>query len=236
MTEMDPVHVPAAYGLVMERIERAIHLGMYAPGDRLPPERQLSEHLGVARATVREAMQVLRARGYVESRRGTKGGWFVMSPDASLERLRRQVRDSLSALDDILDFRIAVEGAAARLAALRRSDEDLRRIRGTVEDMGRSRDVPQFRRADSAFHLAIAQAASNPMLHDATVDARATMFIMLDAIGFEVLLENSLNAHRRILRGIELADEAEAERAAIEHIETTRRELHDLVRKGEEER
>jgi DNA-binding FadR family transcriptional regulator len=201
---------------------------MYAPGDRLPPERELSEHLGVSRATVREAMRVLQAKGCVESRRGTKGGWFVSAPGVSLSRLRRQLRDAAPAMEDILDFRVAVDGAAARLAAARRTTAAIEQMQSAVEEMRHSRDVPGFRRADTAFHLAVAAAARNPMLYEAVVDARSTMFFLVDAIGFDVLLENSLRAHERIHDAIARADACEAERAAIEHVETTRRELHEL--------
>lgn len=228
MTVLQPVRLPAASGLVIERIQRAINLGMYAPGDRLPPERELSEHLGVSRATVREAMHVLQAKGYVKSRRGTKGGWFISAPSESLDRLRRRLQDVGSAVDDILDFRNVVDGATARLAALRRTPEAIEQMRASVEDMRRSQNLPAFRRADTAFHLTVAAAARNPMLYEAVVDARATMFFLLDAIGFEVLLESSLCAHERILEAIERADASEAERAAADHVETTRREFYQL--------
>lgn len=230
MTELQPVQLPPAYGLVMERIQRAIHLGMYAPGDRLPPERELSEHLGVSRATVREAMHVLQAKGYVKSRRGTKGGWFISAPERSLDRLRRRLQEVGTAVDDILDFRSVVDGATARLAALRRTSQAIEQMRTSVEDMRCSQSVPDFRRADTAFHLTIAAAARNPMLYQAVVDARSTMFFLVDAIGFDVLLESSLHAHERILETIERADAPEAERAAADHVETTRREFHQLFR------
>jgi len=73
--------------------------------------------------------------------------------------------------------------------------------------------------ANSAFHLPLAAAARNPMLQSAIEDARAAMFLMADAIGFDVVLDTSLNS-----------DEQKAERSPAEHIEI-RRELYDVVRK-----
>src|SRR5712691_7348558 len=74
---MERIEPSPVYELVVERIRRAIHIGTYVPGDRLPPERALAEQLGVSRTTVREAIRVLEGQGYVETRRGSTGGLTV---------------------------------------------------------------------------------------------------------------------------------------------------------------
>src|SRR5947209_17134006 len=106
----------------------------------------MAEHLRVSRVTVREAMRVLAAKGYVTSRRGIKGGWFVMPPESALEDLRRKAHESIPALNDILDFRVAVEGAAARLAALRRTEVDMGRLQASIDAMRDHPGLPGFRR------------------------------------------------------------------------------------------
>jgi DNA-binding FadR family transcriptional regulator len=220
------VEPTAVHELVLDRIRRAIHLGVYAPGDRLPPEREMAEHLQVSRVTVREAMRVLEARGYVRSRRGIKGGWFVTSTQGVLDELRRRAVESIPALLDILDFRVAVEGAAARLAAERRSQGDIERMQAAIDEMRAHPDMPGFRRADSAFHLAVAEAARNRMLRESIEEARITMFLLPDALGVGILLDNSLREHTCILAAIAAGDAAAAEQAAIDHIETTRQEVY----------
>src|SRR5262249_30091725 len=70
-------HVPV-YGLVVDKLRRAIHNGSFVPGDKFPPERELSKQLGVSRASVREAIRVLEGEGYVETRRGASGGIIVL--------------------------------------------------------------------------------------------------------------------------------------------------------------
>jgi DNA-binding FadR family transcriptional regulator len=223
---LDPVEPAAVHELVLDRIRRAIHLGVYAPGDRLPPERELADRLHVSRVTVREAMQVLEAKGYVKSRRGIKGGWFVISMESAIEDLRRRAHQSVPALHDILDFRLAVESAAARLAAQRRTDGDLDTMRAAIEEMREHPSLPGFRRADSAFHLAIADAARNTMLRESIEEARVTMFLIPDALGVDILLDTSLREHADILQAIAARDPSGAERAAVKHIESTRQELH----------
>src|SRR5215469_11104221 len=70
-------HVPV-YGLVVDQLRRAIHNGSFVPGDKFPPERELSKQLGVSRASVREAIRVLEGEGYVETKRGASGGIMVL--------------------------------------------------------------------------------------------------------------------------------------------------------------
>lgn len=222
-----------AHDAVLERIQRAIYLGLYGPGDRLPPERELAKHLGVSRATVREALQVLAAKGYLQPRRGMKGGWFVESVQEAPAHLRRKIRESLPALDDILDYRLAIEGMTARLAAQRRTDSDLNWMRAAVAAMRESTDLPSFRRADSHFHLAIADAARNSMLRDAIETARVTMFLLTDAAGFEVLLDSSVRGHQRILAAIERGEARAAEEECGAHIEVTRAELRRILAEEE---
>src|SRR6266436_5989224 len=125
---MERIEPSPVYELVVERIRRAIHIGTYVPGDRLPPERTLAEQLGVSRTTVREAIRVLEGQGYVEIRRGATGGVIMLDRGQTEERLGLIIRERLPELEEIVDFRIAVESRAARLAALRRTAADLKKL------------------------------------------------------------------------------------------------------------
>jgi GntR family transcriptional repressor for pyruvate dehydrogenase complex len=226
----EPVEIVAAYQLVVERLRRAIHLGQYVPGDRLPSERKLAESLGVSRVTVREALRVLQGEGYVETRRGAMGGPFVVPQAEPTERLREILRDRRQEFESLMDFRIVVEGGSARLAAERSTDEDLARMRGAIEDMTTSENLFRFRQADSAFHLAVANAAANPMLRDAIENARAAMFLPMDSLQQELHLGEWVRRHRDLLRAIEARDAGAAARATRRHIEHNRAEIRALLR------
>jgi GntR family transcriptional regulator, transcriptional repressor for pyruvate dehydrogenase complex len=225
----EPVEITAAYQLVVERLRRAIHLRQYVPGDRLPSERKLAESLGVSRMTVREALRVLQGEGYVESRRGAAGGPFIVPMTQPADRLRAILGERQEEFESILDFRIVVEGGAARLAAERRTDADLDRLRAALDDMRSSSGLAMFRRADSAFHLAIANAAANPMLREAIERARAAMFLPMDALEQEVPLRHWVNAHNQLLAAIEGHDAGTAERAMARHVERNRTEIRALL-------
>jgi GntR family transcriptional regulator len=88
---------PPAYAQIEERVSEAISTGDLRPGDRLPPERQLAEELGVSRMTLRQALEALGRRGLVRRRVGRRGGTFVAEPKierdmTALAGLTEQIR------------------------------------------------------------------------------------------------------------------------------------------------
>lgn len=226
---IEPVVQVAAYELVVDQLRKAVHLGTFAPGDRLPSERDLAKQLGVSRVTVREAIRVLETQGYVESRRGATGGLIVLDQQQTREEVKRRLREEWDKFENILDFRLANECAAARIVARRHAEVDLRRIRSTLSEMREGNVLAQLRRADSTFHLAIAEATRNPLLREAVETGRTTMFLPADALSFEVVFGNSMEDHRRILTAIEGSDPEGAAAAMQAHIETTRRQLSAIL-------
>ncbi len=234
---IEPVVTAAAYELVAERIQRAIYLGQYMPGDRLPSERLLAQQLGVSRTTLREAIRMLEVRGYVKSHRGAAGGLIVTIPQEPLEILKHRLREYLASFEELLEFRLAIESAASRLAALRRTNEDLTKLKRAIDDMRVSTTLPQFRRADNAFHLAIADAARNSRFRQAIEDARLAMLVPFDVLlDSEVLRLAQGNEHIQILAAIQSANPQEAEEAMAAHLARTRHELHVVLEIEEDQR
>lgn len=220
-------HAPV-YGLVVEQIRRAIHIGTYIPGDKLPPERELAKKLGVSRTTVREAIRVLEGEGYVESRRGATGGVIVLDRGQTEQRAARIIKEKLPELEEVVEFRLAVECRAARLAAIRRTDEDLVRLTDAFEHMEPGQETPRFRAADSAFHLGIAEAARNFWMRKAIEDARAAIWVPVDMYAEHVFRTAQLH-HGQILQAIRDRDPNAAEEGVAAHIETTRKDLHRIA-------
>jgi len=213
-------HVPV-YGLVVDKLRRAIHNGSFVPGDKFPPERELSKQLGVSRASVREAIRVLEGEGYVETRRGASGGIIVLDRAQTEDRLAEVIRAKLPEIEQAIDFRLAVECGAARLAAVRRTDDDLARLRAAFQTMAASRET---RAADSAFHPGIAAAARNDWMERSIEDARAFLWMTVDKVAENVFRTAQLH-HGQILAAIEQGDPDAAERHVAAHIELTRTDL-----------
>jgi GntR family transcriptional regulator, transcriptional repressor for pyruvate dehydrogenase complex len=151
---------------VVQRVSQAIQLGLFVDGEQLPPETEFAARLGVSAMTLRESLATLRKRGLVETKRGRTGGTFVRRPPAPpvvtlRERLRRMTASSLR---DLADEQFAVSGAAARLAAARASDPDLRRLRTLVRQLAGAATLGSRIRADSRFHIEVARTARSERL------------------------------------------------------------------------
>ncbi|MFT3851888.1 MAG: GntR family transcriptional regulator [Ilumatobacteraceae bacterium] len=148
---------------VRQRLTDAIHAGDLAPGSPLPPERVLCQEFGVARTSVREAIQGLVIAGFVE-RRGNRSVVAERSPGLDL-----CPDDPSTTVVHLLELRRVVEPALAALAAERATPSQRRAIAAVVEPAPASLD--EIRRADPALAATCAQAAASPLLAD--VHARA---------------------------------------------------------------
>jgi DNA-binding FadR family transcriptional regulator len=219
---LTPVDVPAAYELVTERLQRAIRLGTFAPGERLPPERELARRLGVSRVTLREALRVLQGRGYIVTRRGAHGGPEVALPP---DGRRAALRERLPELEELIGFRLVVEAGAAQLAATARTQADLDALAAAMDDLRAAPDVAAFRRADSRFHLSLARAARNGLLEQAIEDARERMFSATDALEFPVLVERTAAEHGAVLDAVAARRPVAASRRMAAHVRSAREQL-----------
>jgi GntR family transcriptional repressor for pyruvate dehydrogenase complex len=222
---LEPVSVPSAADVVVAQLTRAIELGRFLPGDQLPPEREFAVQLGISRVTLRSALGELEAAGLLKrGERGSGGGSMVIAagPPALTDSGHRALRKEL---EEIYEFRVACESVAAELAAARRTDADLARLEQAIEDLGVELTPGQFRAADNAFHLLIADAAGNRRLRDAVEDVRAAMFGPFDAVRFELVLPSTVEHHRRILSAIAARDRDRARASIINHIREAQQEL-----------
>ena len=145
---------------VFDRLQRSIKSGAYGVDERLPTEHVLAAEFQVSRPVVRDALQRLRDQGLIYSRRGA--GSFVREQGLR-EPLGFGQMENLSDLQHCYDFRLTIEPEAAAMAAVRRTDEALAKIK-TALSLLRDATNRQAHRADAdfMFHLSIAQASVNP--------------------------------------------------------------------------
>lgn len=146
---------------VARQLAAAIRTGEFAPGARLPSEKELAERFDVSRMVVREAMSRLKSDELIDTRQGL-GAFVAAEPGRGLFRLEPDPA-AVKDLHDIFQLRVAVEGAAAGLAAVRASRSELATMRACLHDMtiaiaGKEDDVA----ADNRFHATIARASRNP--------------------------------------------------------------------------
>jgi DNA-binding FadR family transcriptional regulator len=219
-----PVRAGNAFEETVERLLRAIKLGVVAAGDRLPPERDLAAKLGVARTTLREAIHALADAGYVESRRGRYGGAFVTHPTesrppADRTEVAQRFGDGLS---DALTLRAVLEAGAAEAAAERTLTPDRRKHLADRLAETTAADLVEYRRRDSRLHLAIAELTGSASLTTAAADVRMRINELLDEIPLlPPNLEHSNAQHAAIVTAILQGDPTTARQAMAEHLAGT---------------
>jgi DNA-binding FadR family transcriptional regulator len=219
-----PVRAGNPFEETVERLLQAIKLGVVAPGDRLPAERDLAARLNVSRVTLREAIRALTESGYVESRRGRYGGTFVNDrlPRPRRTTARRLARELGEGLEDALTLRAVLEVGAAEAAATRHpSKAEREHLLRCLADTAAAK-LADYRRMDSRFHLAIAELSGSPSLTSATADVRMRLNELLDAIPLlERNLEHSNQQHQAIVDAILSNDTRAARQAMQEHLSGT---------------
>ena len=208
---------PRLYQRVVERISEHVQATGMKVGDRLPPERDLAEQLGVSRATVAQALVALEVLDVIDVHHGS-GAVLLAQP--STGELSRGVREHESQLPDIVDARRAVEPRLAALAAERRTDEDIAAIRSALELMyeeihGGDRGID----ADEAFHAAVTRAARSAFLA-AIMEQLSEQIrgLRIESLSQWGRPERSLAGHTRVFEAIRDANPEEAEAAMVEHL------------------
>lgn len=214
---LDRVERPRLYEQVVERLLDHVIEQRLEPGDRLPPERDLAERLGVSRATVAQALVALEVLGVIDVQHGN-GAVLLYRPSSAA--VLRGVREHTDRLPDIADARSAVEPKLAELAAARRTPEDLAAIEAALDEMARDiADGGRGLRGDEQFHEAVTAAARSSVL--ARMMAEISGLVRetrLESLSQQGRPERSLESHRAIARAVRAQRPEEAARAMLEHI------------------
>lgn len=147
---------------IADQIRSSILAGEFAPGQKLPPERELAEMFGVSRPSVREALNMLAAAGFVESYQG--GGTVVKSliETSSGSPLFELIRAERERALDVIEVRKGLEAWTAFYAAQRALPEDTRKLEALVEGM--AQDLAGLKSSedlDANFHIIVARATHN---------------------------------------------------------------------------
>lgn len=214
------VYRPLRRGNALEdtvaRLVQTIRLGVVAPGESLPPERELAASFEVSRDTVREAIKELADAGYLIARRGRYGGTFVADP---LPQPAEAAGVTAEALDDVLGLRRVLETGAAFAAASRTLDAATRADLWARHEAALPAGPDEYRRLDTLFHLAIAEAAGIPSLVALAAENRADVNAWLDT--FPLMprnIQHSGEQHERIVTAILAGQPDAAEDAMRDHL------------------
>lgn len=227
---LEPVNRSRLYEQVVDRLKAFIDAQNLQPGDRLMSERELAEQLGVSRTSVRQALTALKVLGLVDIRHGD-GVYLLRPPGAVIVSLATEIVQSEVDHPMIWEVREGIEVQAARLAARRRTDADVRAMRAALDDMrasiGAGGDGIE---GDRAFHRAVAAAAHNRLLQQLT-EQLADVIDRTSAASLTIAGRPpvSLAEHEGIADAIERADEALACERMRLHVMSSGQGVHQRV-------
>ncbi len=215
------------YAAILERIVA----GDFEAGARLPSEIELARRFGVSRPLVREALARLRDHGLVQAKRGA--GWFVRQrPQKAV--LRFAPVDSIAGIQRCLEFRVAVEGRGAALAAERHDARSLARIEAAMAELERVIQTTHVGvEADFAFHVAVAAAARNDYFEQTIVMLADQVRVGMNVMRNLTLLKPAerlrlvQDEHQAVIDAIRRREPAAAEAAMARHIDNARRRMFE---------
>lgn len=218
---------------IRHQIEQQILEGVLPAGTRLPPERQLCEEFGVARTSVREALQGLISLGLLE-RRGNR-----VHVTEALPGVRATTDGHETRVRELFEVRRLIELPMTELAACRATLEERQELLQLSERFSTALPVEEFRALDRAFHWMVARASHNALLAEVYGNVLAALFESeewesmltsernLDAV--RGIIEESCRQHRQIARAIADGEPVGALDAVAGHLETVETRIVDQV-------
>jgi GntR family transcriptional repressor for pyruvate dehydrogenase complex len=214
-----------------EKIKALITDGVFASGDRLPPERDLCLRLAVSRPTLREAIRSLGAMGVLQSRQGA--GTYVtdLASITLAEPLRFMIGLNARSLVELADVRRLLESGAAELAAASIEPGELGELRDVIDDLrAPSMTTTRFIELDSRFHRIVHVAARNGLLL-ALLDGMSTLAERSRTLTGRQpgLLAATVRAHQRIFDALAERDGAAARGAMVAHLDEVRDALERVL-------
>ena len=163
--DLQPVQTKRASEEIYNQIRQLIFDGEIHPGERLPSERKMMEMMHRSRPTIREALRMLEREGYSKIYSGSSGAVVQeINVDNAVQSLETIIQMKHLSIENILEYRRQTENEAARLAAIRRTEKDLEKMKEIVQRSEAAIGNPEeFMECDMEFHVAVAEASQNSM-------------------------------------------------------------------------
>jgi GntR family transcriptional repressor for pyruvate dehydrogenase complex len=218
--------------LLILRFQQMLSEGLLSPGTRLPPERELAAHFGVARSSLRPALKVLEIMGVITQKVGD--GSYLNKDASSVLAVPMEFLFLLddTSLQELTEMRLMIEPALAAKAAERANAQDIALLKQSIADFESSgRDRVRLVASDLLFHRAIFQASRNRLAGRLFHSIHRAMLNMIMVTSQLVDLEHTLQFHRPIMVAIEQRDPELAARLMTNHLTDAR----DLLLHGSQE-
>ncbi|MBS76812.1 MULTISPECIES: FadR/GntR family transcriptional regulator [unclassified Variovorax] len=231
-----PIKAKRAFEAVCEQIRREVALGTLKPGDRLPPEREFAEQLGVSRTAVREAMRSLENAGIVQCQQGMGGGAFIRKRDSSTvtQAVGDMVMLGQIPSHSVTEMRIILTEQAIRLACERATEEDFQAIEQDIdraEELTLRGDFSRRNAYITEFYRILAQATHNQVMV-MLVESLSELTRALLAKASPVPRSDVIGVRRNVLRLMRARDAEGAVKEMRAHLERLNRLLEKPATEG----
>src|SRR5271156_6809159 len=227
-----PIRTRRAFEEICERIREQLALGVLKPGDKLPPERELAQQLGVSRNVLREALRTLEMAGILKLQKGVKGGAFIREGDTG--RMNEVMRDMLSlgtiSVRELSEARIHVLDLAVRLACVNARQRDFEALEANIESTdtatreGRLLDRVECSRE---FYKMLAESTGNKVIAMIvnSVTEIHMRFVYAKVASSGAATPRLTDKRRQFLSALRARDVAAATRLMRAHLESIQRML-----------
>lgn len=218
--------VRKAYEQVADQLRELITSGELSPGERLPNEALLAREFGVSRATIREALRVLAAQNLLRTAKGAGGGSYVTIP--TVDHISDFLRANINLLSDTRDLtleelveaRELLEVPAARLAARRRREEDVDRLRASIPSDTALLHTREEFVYNTEFHTTLIECCGNKLLYIAAQPVFSALQTSLSRSGLGRRFHREIHLHHaRIAEAVRAGDEDAAGAEMHAHLE-----------------
>ncbi|WP_137891191.1 FadR/GntR family transcriptional regulator [Ramlibacter sp. 2FC] len=220
------IAVPKPHDVLADHLRESILRGDFAEGEGLPSERELVEQTGLSRGAVREALRTLAVEGLVQTKLGRFGGSVVTLPgQASMATaIHRFVVGRRIPLRDLQETREILEPFLARLAAERRSEEHLKKIKALHEELiAAVHNFQDFALLNVKWHNAVAEASGNDLLATLlySISHGVQIATFVEEYNTTETRKLVIAIHGRIIDAIEAGNAELAERSMRKHMSAT---------------
>lgn len=231
----ESINTQKNYQQIIDQIQRMIMDGTFKNGDKLPPERQITEQLGVSRSSLREALKALEVLGLIESKHG--GGSYISNNIGAsiLKSISIAFRLNGGTVNEILELRYALERESVRILTLKGTDEQIKQLEDIVDRMDEKQSEDEKVRLDIEFHNTLIKNTNN-ILFQIIADSISEL-LELFIKGIREIYNNDnenmktyyfVEQHRNIVNAIKERDPDKAFKVLCEHLQLTDEDLKNL--------
>lgn len=231
----ESINTQKNYQQIIDQIQGMIMDGTFKNGDKLPPERQITEQLGVSRSSLREALKALEVLGLIESKHG--GGSYITNNigTAILKSISIDFRLNGGTVNDILELRYALELEAVKIVALRATDEEIKELEDIVDKMDQNQSEDEKVSLDIQFHNTLIKNTNNILFQIIADSISELMGLFIKGIR-EIYNEDNehmktyyfVEQHKNIVNAIKKRNPDEAWKVMREHLKLTDEDLKNL--------